>query len=236
MVLDLNEREELLSRRGRRFDAGTILFREGEPAEDAFLLTEGRVRLFKQVGAMERSLRVVRPGELFGESALVKGSIHGATAIALDDVAVLALDSGTFEHVLRSSPELGARILAQVVRRLRDAEDQVEILMLQDAQAKVVVALLKLSQHAMSEEPRPSGQLTISVSPLELSAHVGLDVDSVKRIVLGLRESGYVRIADERIEIPDLSALRELYGLLGLKEQIRGGLRRDGNRSRTGGR
>jgi hypothetical protein len=37
-----------------------------------------------------------------------------------------------------------------------------------------------------------------------------------------LREGQYIRVAEERLEIPDLDALRRLYGLLGLKDEIRG--------------
>ncbi len=232
MLPETDERERLLTRYGRRFEAGSVLFRDGDPASDAFLLQEGRVRLFKQVGAMERSLRVVRPGEVFGESALIPGSSRGATALALDPILALAFDSNTFDHILGFAPEVGGRIVQHVIRRLRDAEDQIEILMVRDAQSKVVIALLKLAQH----QPLSEGSLpTLQITPLELSAQVGLDVDSVKRIVLGLRESGYLRVQDERVEIPDLEALRELYSLFGVKDQLRGAAREAG-RARTGSR
>ena len=72
-----------------------------------------------------------------------------------------------------------------------------------------------------------AGQISLTLSPLELSAQVGLDVESVKRIVLGLKESGHLRIVDERVEIPDLDTLRELYGLLGVRDQLRGPQRSD---------
>lgn len=232
MIPEAEEREDLLARYGRRFGAGQILFRDGEPAREAFLLQEGRVRLFKQVGAMERSLRVVRPGELLGESALLKGSTRAATAIALDDSLALVFDDTTFGAVLVSSPEVGARVLRQLLRRLRDAEDQIEILMVRDAHSKIVVALMKLCQHLLAAEGRPDGQVALQISPLELSAHVGLDVDSVKRIVLGLREAGYVRVQDELIEVPDPDALTELYGLLGVKDQLEGGPGHDPTRGR----
>jgi CRP/FNR family transcriptional regulator, cyclic AMP receptor protein len=233
MSSDLDERERLLSRYGRRFEAGSIVFRENDAANEAFLVQEGRVRLFKPVGAMERSLRVVRPGEVFGESALLPGSVRAATAIAIDNVVALGFDTATFDQILVFAPEIGTRVAEQLVRRLRDAEDQIEILMIRDAQSKVVVALLKLSQRRAQNEGRAPA---LEVTPLELSAQVGLDVDSVKRIVLGLRESGYVRVQDERIEIPDLEALRELYGLLGVKDQLRGGSAREGGRTRSAAR
>ena len=221
--------QRLLSRYGRRFAAGTILFRDGDPATEAFLLQEGRVRLIKHAGAMERSLRVVRPGDLFGEGALVKGAMRTSTALALDDTVVLAFDQATFDQVLSSSPEVAARVLSQLIRRLRDAEDQIEIHMLRDAQSKVVVALMKLGQQQLAQDGRPNGQVALTLSPLELSAHAGLDVDTVKRIVAQLRDRGYVSIHEERVELPDLDNLRELYGLLGVKDQLRGPTRERGN-------
>jgi len=220
--------QRLLSRYGRRFAAGSILFRDGDPATEAFLLQEGRVRLIKHAGAMERSLRVVRPGDLFGEGALVKGTLRTSTALALDDTVVLAFDQATFDQVLSSSPEVAARVLSQLIRRLRDAEDQIEIHMLRDAQSKVVVALMKLGQQQLAQDGRPSGQVALTLSPLELSAHAGLDVDTVKRIVAQLRDRGYVSIHEERVELPDLENLRELYGLLGVKDQLRGPTRERG--------
>jgi len=215
----------LLSRYGRRFSAGTVLFRDGDPATEAFLLQDGRVRLLKQAGRMERSLRVVRPGDLFGESALIRGAARSSTAVALDDVVTLAFDHATFEQVLATSPEVAGRVLNQLIRRMRDAEDQIEILMLRDGQSKVVVALLKFAQQELAlaqENGRDSSQISLTLSPLELSAQVGLDVDTVKRIVAQLRETGHIRIQDERVEVPNLDSLRDLYTLLGIKDQLRG--------------
>ena len=54
---------------------------------------------------------------------------------------------------------------------------------------------------------------------------MGLDVETVKGVVKRLREQGYVRIVDERVEIPDIEALRRLYLLLGTKEELRGDTR-----------
>jgi CRP/FNR family transcriptional regulator, cyclic AMP receptor protein len=218
-----DEQSRLLSRYGRRFAAGDVLFQDGDPATEAFLLQEGRVRLIKRVGAVERGLRVLRPGDFFGEAALVPGAPRNSTAVALDDGAALALDPATFQQVLTANPTVGTRVLSQVIRRLRDAEDQIEILMLRDSQSKIVVALLKLAQQSLGATGRQDGSASLSVSPMDLSARVGLDVDTVKRSVQELRDAGYVRIVEERVEVTDLLALRELFGLIGLKEQIAGG-------------
>jgi CRP-like cAMP-binding protein len=215
------ERERLMARYGRTFAAGEAVFREGDVGTEAFLLQEGRVRLIKRIRAVERSLMVLRPGDLFGESALILGAARSSTAIALSDGAALALDQRTFEHLLEVYPAVGGRLVQQLVRRLRDAEDQIELMMLRDPQSKIVAALLKAAQQAAGLAPA-GGPLLVAVSPMELSTRVGLDVDAVKRGVQRLREGHYVRVVDEQLEILDLDALRRLYGLLGIKDQIRG--------------
>jgi CRP/FNR family cyclic AMP-dependent transcriptional regulator len=223
---DALERAKLLSRYGRRIAAGTVLFRDGEPADHAFLIEQGRVRLFKEIGGMERSLRLVRQGELFGESALVSGSVRASTALALDDVDALVFDAPAFDEIVFAYPSVTQHVVAQLVLRLREAEDQIEILRVGDARSKILVALIKLAEHAGSADAGRDAR-GLEISPLELSAQVGLDVESVKRIVLGLKESGHLRIVDERVEIPDLDTLRELYGLLGVRDQLRGPQRSD---------
>jgi CRP-like cAMP-binding protein len=213
--------EELHARFGRRFANGEVIFREGDPAGEAYVLEEGRVRLIKRVNGAERSVAVLRPGELFGETALLPGSTRSSTAIAIAPSDALSLDQSTLQHLLETDPSFAARVVKQLVGRLRDAEDQNEILMLQDTQSKVVGALLKLARQAEAAGGSRGGTL-FTITPMELSARVGLDVDTVKHGVQQLREGQYVRVVDERLEIPDLDALRRLYGLLALKEGIRG--------------
>lgn len=216
----LEFQQRLRARHGVKFTAGEVLFRDGDVAREAYLLVTGRIRLIKRIGGVERGLRVLRPGDLFGESALLSGVPRNSTALAMDDGSALAFDQATLQEVLFGHPDVGARTLHQLVRRLREAEDKIEIFLLRDAQSKIVVSLIKLAQAAAGGAP--SGSVTFAISPMELSTHVGLDVDTVKRNVSDLRESGYVRIVDERVQIPDLQALMELYGLMGVRDQIIG--------------
>jgi CRP/FNR family transcriptional regulator, cyclic AMP receptor protein len=213
--------DRLHARFGRRFESGEVIFREGEATTEAYLLEEGRVRLIKKVRGIERSLMVLRPGDLFGESALLPGALRSSTAIALSGCVALALDHKTLQNLLEHNPAVASRVVKQLVLRLRDAEDQIEIMMLSDTQSKIVNALLKLAQQAPLDDGE-GGAASFTISPMELSTRVGLDVDTVKRGVQQLRESQYIRVADERLEIPDVEALRRLYGLLGLKDEIRG--------------
>lgn len=220
MELGDAERNRLVSRFGRKFTAGETLFREGDAAGEAFLLQEGRVRLLKHIRGVDRSLIVLKPGDLFGESALLDSAARSTTAVALTDGVALALDRDTFRSLLVNYSAIAVRVMEQLVRRVRDAEDQIEILMLGSSQFKVVSTLLKLAWR--TSETVTSAPVEIAVSPVELASRVGLDVDSVKRDVQRLRDQGYVRITGERIELPDIEALRRLHALLSTKDELRG--------------
>jgi hypothetical protein len=78
---------------------------------------------------------------------------------------------------------------------------------------------LKLAQQT---QPDAKSGALLQISPMELSTRVGLDVETVKRGVQKLREGQYVRVVDEKVEIPDVESLRRLFQLLGLKDEIQG--------------
>lgn len=210
-----DQREKLLQRFGRTFAAGVTIYAEGHEADACYIVQEGRVRLVKRIRSTERSLTVLKPGDLFGEDALLPKSLRSSSAVALTDLTVLALDRETFSFLLVENVEVAQRLVQQLVRRLRDAEEQLENAMLRDQPSRVVNTLLRLAGDADGES------YELSISPLELSSRVGLDVDAVKQAVQQLRDGGYLQIADEKIVLPDLEALRRLYQLLGMKEDVR---------------
>ena len=87
-----------------------------------------------------------------------------------------------------------------------------------------MLALRRRAQdpHALAARDNGGAGAVFSISPMELSTRVGLDVDTVKRAVQLLREGQYLLVNDERLEVPDIEAMRRLYTLLGVKDEIRG--------------
>ncbi len=204
----------------RNFSAGGHLYKAGQPVTECFLLRSGRVRVVRRVRSSERNIGVLEAGDLVGTEALLGESLRESDAIALTDVTAIALDDETFGALLAREPALAPRLLKRFLTQIRDLESQVESSMLGDAPSRVVHALTRLGFLALQKKPNELPALRLS--PLELSSRVGLDVDSVKRSIGKLRDNGYLRISNETIEILDLDALRELYGMLGRKEAIRG--------------
>jgi CRP-like cAMP-binding protein len=213
------ENQRLIERFGRDYKSGEMIFVEDQEAEKIYMILTGRTRLIKRVRSVERDLVVLKAGDIFGEIALLGGCRHPFSAVSLGDCRVLEFNAKDFEKLLREQSDIAIKFIIQLVRRIQASEERIENMMLKDSQSKILNTLIKLSESRSDTEER----IKISLSPIELSSRIGLDVDSVKRGILHLRENGYLRIVDEKIEIYDVEALRKMYRLMGMKEELQRG-------------
>jgi CRP/FNR family transcriptional regulator, cyclic AMP receptor protein len=213
------ENQRLIERFGRDYKSGEMIFVEDQEAEKIYMILTGRTRLIKRVRSVERDLVVLKAGDIFGEIALLGGCRHPFSAVSLGDCRVLEFNAKDFENLLREQSDIAIKFIIQLVRRIQASEERIENMMLKDSQSKILNTLIKLSESRSDTEER----IMISLSPIELSSRIGLDVDSVKRGILYLRENGYLRIVDEKIEVYDVEALRKMYRLMGMKEELQRG-------------
>jgi CRP-like cAMP-binding protein len=98
------------------FAAGTELIVEGAVEDWLFVLIDGSVRV-------TRSDRVVdlEAGQVVGELAVLEPEPRTATVTALTDVHAFRLSKVDFDEALRTRPEIAAGVIAELVRRLREA-------------------------------------------------------------------------------------------------------------------
>ena len=104
--------------------AGKPFFSENEKAGGLFsknarmyLLLEG------EIGLMIRNkfFGVVKPGDIFGELAVIAGLPRSATAMAKINCRVLSLDEKQFQTALAKKPEFALMLMSIMVQRLRQS-------------------------------------------------------------------------------------------------------------------
>ncbi len=98
----------------RRFVAGSLIYRQGEPAEAFYLLSEGEVML---EGSHGRLIQVRAPG-FFGEVGLLTGSHERETARAVTDVALFVLPRDQFELMISRYPQITLTLTRVLSARL----------------------------------------------------------------------------------------------------------------------
>ena len=111
------------------FAKDAVIFREGDPGDRCYVITNGDVRISKFIPNIgEEALAVLKPGDYFGEMALIDKFPRSAHAIANSDVAVLAINKADLDKMLIMDRELGYKLLwaftKTLSKRLRETNEK----------------------------------------------------------------------------------------------------------------
>ncbi len=117
-----------LARYAQQFRAGTVLFEEGDPGENMYVVQSGRVRLTRRLRGEPQLLAVLPAGEFFGEMAIVNNRPRSATAEVIEDAQLLVLDAHMFEALVRGNAEIALRLIKRLAARLDQANSQVKVI------------------------------------------------------------------------------------------------------------
>jgi serine/threonine-protein kinase len=128
-VLELQREVQAFLRGGlhlprKQFPRGTVIIREGDSGDAAYMIVAGHCRAYRTVGAEQETLAVMEPGDVFGEMALLLEEPRAATVEAMDPVTVLLLDKTTMTEGLGIDGWTSALVRA-LAQRFRDLEQQV---------------------------------------------------------------------------------------------------------------
>jgi len=127
----VKKEEQLFWKFGKDFPKGTILFREGDPGQEMFIIQKGKVQVRKRVGATEKVLAELAEGEFFGEMALLMGMDRSATVEIMEDSKILVISPNTFEGLLKNNVEIVLKMLRKMAARLRALDENFEAALLE---------------------------------------------------------------------------------------------------------
>lgn len=193
-------------------EPGEALCREGDAATAVFFVLAGSVKLCKVAeSGREVVLELRGRGEVLGEMGVVDGAPRSASAIGLDRVEALVIESDRFRALLLERPALAHRLLEVVVARLRQASGRQLELGSVDVMGRVCTRLVELAaSHGVAAAD--GIMVRAGISQQELADWAGTSRDGVVRVLRDLRELGLVESGRARILIRDLAALRERAG------------------------
>jgi CRP/FNR family cyclic AMP-dependent transcriptional regulator len=204
------ERDALLSAgHVRRWSAGQVLFREGDPAASAIVIVSGLVKIQKRGRrGDELILSLCGPGDLLGEVTAVQGTTRSADAVALGDVEAAGVAVADLRAVLARHPRLALQLLELVLRRLRLADQRRLEFASTESLPRVTSRLLELAERFGVASPDGTLAVDMPISQEELASWAAASRESTARALRTLRELDLIETHRKRMVVRDADGLK----------------------------
>jgi len=191
----------------RRFQAGELIFAEGDACSGLYVVQSGNVRIFKSsAGGREQVLTIDGPGSSIAELPVFDGGKYPASAQAITDCNLLFFSRQDFQALCLQYPQVALKVLRVVGGRLRRLVGIIEELSFTTVRHRLIALLVRL---AKSEGSRNGDAITVMlpVNNTELAAQIGTVRELVSRNLSRLQADGLIEIDERNIAVPSIKRL-----------------------------
>lgn len=191
----------------REFDAGQVVFREGDSSDTCYVVRRGRVRAVRD----HRDGRTITlanfgPGDIFGELALFEDERRSATIEALAATSAIAVLGPDMRRLMARHPDITMKLVIALGRRLRETNERLTRQSFQTVQSRVATALSQLVAQARSDGAR-EGDVPITATQVDLAQLAGSSRESASRFLAVLERAGVISQGRGRLVVHDAAAL-----------------------------
>jgi CRP/FNR family transcriptional regulator len=185
----------------------TIYF-EGDEAEHCFRVRSGTVRLCKVTEDGRRQIAAfLTAGDLFG---WVEEGEYRFSAEAVTDAKVEKFSRRRIDQATTADPAMGRRIMAVLSAQLACAHQHVVLLGRLTAYERVATFLLDLARRRR-QPGRDDRNVELAMNRRDLADYLGLTVETVSRVMNGLKRKGLIFFSDpEDVQLKQSDALERM--------------------------
>jgi len=190
----------LFKKYGAEIAEGETIFKEGDEGSCMYLIQEGSVAIKKKLGGKEHTLAVLQKGEFFGEMAIIHNEYRSASAVANENVKLLALDRRGLEAMIEKNAKIALNMIDRLCKRLEHSNLQLQHFARKNQETLIALNLYYLLTKTEVNEPLFPNALaeTIAIEtdiPAE-EAIKGMQ-EFEKRGIISIDDGNGVRIIDK---------------------------------------
>jgi CRP/FNR family transcriptional regulator, cyclic AMP receptor protein len=187
----------------RRF---ATVYSEGSPADTIFFLESGLVKISKRgQDNKEIILKIVGPGELFGEQAIGSEPSRTIAAEVLQEGVIYVIPRDLFMGVCERRPELWRDISTLLLDRKRELEKKIELLCLHDVEYRILYYMAELAR--MFGAKANSTEWSIPLSQGELASLIGATRETTSTTLNTLARRGVIRLGRRQLIVPSIDGV-----------------------------
>lgn len=193
----------------RNYRKGMIIFLEGEPADNLFVIYSGKVKLtVTSEQGQEKIIQIVKQGDILGEVAAFDQGAYPVTAEVMEDAAIGMISADELLKLVQQCPAISLNLLKIMSRRLRQLQRQVKNLALKDAYGRLASRLFKLARdHGNPDEQGVT--IGLALTHQDLANFIGTSRETVSRILREFEKANVISVNKQFITILDGNKLKE---------------------------
>lgn len=207
VVEDLNRRvieQFAAAGKTRRYAAGDMIMRRGEPGDSMILLQKGRIEVSICTAHGSKSiLGIYGPDTIIGDIACLDGRERSADVMALQPIEVLHISRVDVKRLLAEDKRTAQIVIEALCQKVRNATEVLELRALTTAKSRLANALLRLMD---GEET--GGRIRVSQS--WLGNYSGLTRENVNRQLRAWSREGVARFENGEVVIEDPDRLLDV--------------------------
>ena len=191
----------------RRYDAGQVIYVEGEPAESIYILESGWVKATRMTReGREQAMIFLRPVEVFGDIAVFTGTTYPGTVVALEDVDVWVIPAKTILDLIPRHPALAMAVIRHLGERVLHYISLVEDLSLRSVESRLANTLLRYAELQDGQLIVPRREWTTFD---EMAVRLGTVRDVLSRALKTLEAENLLKVEKQAIVLLDPKGLEE---------------------------
>ena len=166
-----------------KYDKGTEIYGETEPADYIYQVADGAVRSYKLLSDGRRQIGAFHlVGDIFG---LENGTVHRFTAEAIVDTTVRLMKRRSLEHVAESDALVALDLLNMTTSNLQHAEDHMLLLGRKTSVERVAAFLLEMDRRLTG-----ASVMVLPMCRRDIADYLGLTLETVSRALSDLHGKG----------------------------------------------
>jgi CRP/FNR family transcriptional regulator len=186
----------------RSFASAELIFSEGEPCTGFYIVSRGRVRIFKiSPSGREQVLALEGPGRSVAELPVFDGGPYPASGAAVEPSELLFISRQDFRALCLEYPEISLKMLQVVGARLRRLVGIIEELSFTTVRHRLISWILRQAKS------RDGLRFMLGASHQELAAQIGTVRELVSRNLARLQAQGFIGINGHEVTILNLEGL-----------------------------
>ncbi len=162
----------------KNFKAGDILFQEGDPGTEVYVVQSGRVRLHKRVFRQDVIVEELSKGDFCGELALVMKTTRPTSAVVVEDSRLLVIPAPQFEQMIEQNPAISLQMLKRMATRLTRSQFRLSNFALRTPMGRLMHQL-----RAEWKVATLQGADSIALVPDDLAEALGMEVGETEELL-----------------------------------------------------